>query len=177
MGTNLEELTQKAVSFHGHHCPGLTIGILACHRVLEHLSRAQDEEVVAVMENNSCMADAVQALTGCTFGKGNLLFQDWGKMAVTFYLRQDQRAFRVAFLGSRPADMSKEDYIGYLHGHLELFRLVEVPYAERPTAEVHPSLPCNLCREPTMETRLVGLLCIPCAEKEETGRLGLRTKK
>ena len=166
MRENIKELTRTAVAFHGHCCPGLTIGILACNRAREHLSRAQDEEVVAVVENNSCMADAVQALTGCTFGKGNLLFRDWGKMAVSFHLREAQRAFRVVFLGNRPEDMSKEDYVGYLEAHPELFRLDEIPYSELPPAEVHPSLPCDHCREPTMATRLVGQLCIPCSNQE-----------
>lgn len=37
MRENLDELIQKAVAFHGHCRPDLAIGILACHRVLEHL--------------------------------------------------------------------------------------------------------------------------------------------
>jgi len=41
--------------------------------------RPQDEELVAVVENDSCAADAIQFITGCTFGKGNLIFHDFGK--------------------------------------------------------------------------------------------------
>ena len=166
MNPNIENLTRQAVVFHGHCCPGLTIGILACAQALEQLSRAKDEEVVSIIENNSCMADAVQALTGCTFGKGNLLFRDWGKMAVSFYLRQSQQAFRIAFWGSRPEEISKEDYIDHLHKHPEFFHMEKVPYEEILQAEIHPSTLCSHCQEPTMSTRLVENLCIPCAEEK-----------
>ena len=61
-----------AVEFHGHLCPGLTIGYLAAKVGLERLGigRAEDEELIAIVENDSCAVDAVQVLTGCTFGKG-----------------------------------------------------------------------------------------------------------
>lgn len=38
-----------------------------------------DEEMVAIVENDSCAVDAIQVLTGCTLGKGNLIFRDYGK--------------------------------------------------------------------------------------------------
>jgi len=34
-------------------------------------NRAEDEEIVAVVETDACGADAIQVRTGCTFGKGN----------------------------------------------------------------------------------------------------------
>jgi formylmethanofuran dehydrogenase subunit E len=67
-------LTQ-VVAFHGHYCPGVTIGYRAALIALRELGveRAQDEELVALCENDACGVDAVQALTGCTLGKGNLI--------------------------------------------------------------------------------------------------------
>lgn len=89
---------QKAVEFHGHVCPGLLVGFRAAEEALRRMevSRAQDEELVAVVENDACGVDAVQVLTGCTFGKGNLLFRDWGKQVFTFVRWQDGRGIRVA---------------------------------------------------------------------------------
>ena len=53
---------------------------------------APDEEIVAVVETEMCAVDAIQALTGCTFGKGNLIHRDWGKNAYTFFRRSDGKA-------------------------------------------------------------------------------------
>lgn len=44
-------------------------------------AHARDEEVVAAMEPDMCGVDAIQFLTGCTFGKGNLIDLDVGKNA------------------------------------------------------------------------------------------------
>ena len=63
---------QECVHFHGHLCPGLAIGygaVKAAQQALG-LAAAEDEEVVAVVENDSCAVDAIQVLLGCTFGKG-----------------------------------------------------------------------------------------------------------
>ena len=58
--------------------------------------RAQDEELVAIVECDNCAVDAIQELTGCTFGKGNLIYRDLGKTAFTFIRRSDGKAIRVA---------------------------------------------------------------------------------
>ncbi len=47
-------------------------------------SRDKDEEMVAITENDACGVDAVQFILGCTFGKGNLHFRDYGKQAHRF---------------------------------------------------------------------------------------------
>jgi formylmethanofuran dehydrogenase subunit E len=61
---------------HGHECPGLAIGYRMAAAGFEALesARAEDEELVAIVENDACGVDALQCLTGCTFGKGNLLW-------------------------------------------------------------------------------------------------------
>ncbi len=42
-----------------------------------------------------CGVDAIQFITGCTFGKGNLIHKDYGKNAFSFYRRRDQKAVRL----------------------------------------------------------------------------------
>ncbi|NOZ25951.1 MAG: formylmethanofuran dehydrogenase, partial [Nitrospirae bacterium] len=70
---------EDAVRFHGHVCPGLALGYRVSDLVLRELGpRSEDEELVAIVENNSCAVDAIQVMTGCTFGKGNLIFRDYG---------------------------------------------------------------------------------------------------
>jgi len=90
-----EELIKQTTSFHGHWCPGLAIGIRAAEWALKEMGKAPDEEIVAVVETDMCGVDAVQYLTGCTFGKGNLIYKDYGKNAFTFYRREDGKAARL----------------------------------------------------------------------------------
>ena len=68
-----KDLMDKAIKFHGHACPGVVIGVLVAKYILEHGNDFSiDEELVAVVENDNCSVDAIQALLGTTFGKGNV---------------------------------------------------------------------------------------------------------
>lgn len=89
---------EKSVTFHGHICPGLAIGFKAAQVGLKALGveRAEDEELVAIVENDACGVDAIQVLTGCTLGKGNLIYRDYGKQVYTFANRRTNEAVRVA---------------------------------------------------------------------------------
>ena len=91
-----KETIDRTVAFHGHWCPGLAGGIRAAEWALSELgARSEDEELVAVVETDMCGVDAIQYLTGCTFGKGNLVYRDYGKNAFTFYRRSDGKAARL----------------------------------------------------------------------------------
>ena len=64
-------LWDRAVDFHGHACPGLTIGYRAALYAAEllELDFSEDEDVVCVSENDACGVDAIQAVLGCSIGK------------------------------------------------------------------------------------------------------------
>src|SRR5512141_497308 len=97
------------VEFHGHSCPGLALGYrVAVRAVQEFPRRATDEEIVAIVENDSCAVDAVQVLTGCTFGKGNLIFKDYGKQVYTFVGRPSGKSIRISIDWKKPAETKKE---------------------------------------------------------------------
>ena len=90
----------EIIQFHGHECPGLAMGYRMAAAAMENLEsfRAEDEELVALVENDACGVDALQCVTGCTFGKGNLLFRDYGKHVFTLYARSSrsgERAFAI----------------------------------------------------------------------------------
>ena len=72
---------EEVSNFHGHSCPGLAFGYRVALAAMDTLAvgHSTDEELVAMVENNSCAVDAIQAMAGCTFGKGNLIFKDHGK--------------------------------------------------------------------------------------------------
>ncbi|MEW6622683.1 MAG: FmdE family protein [Bacillota bacterium] len=91
-------LWEKSVDFHGHVCPGLAIGYRVAEIALERINenRSEDEELVTIVENDACGIDAVMVVTGCTLGKGNLLFKDTGKQVYTFGSRTSGKALRIA---------------------------------------------------------------------------------
>lgn len=172
---------EKTVEFHGHWCPGLAIGIRAGEYALSQLGRAADEEVVAVVETDMCGVDAIQVLTGCTFGKGNLLYRDHGKMAFSFFRRKDGKGVRLVFdrqqLGEEEDDFAQLNG-KWLKGELEpvdqarlmnlrdqrtrhimeapleeLFMVKEPPFAMPRPARILTSLTCQECGEAIMESR------------------------
>ncbi len=90
------EVVARVVEFHGHLCPGLALGIRAAEVARNEVGvNSQETPVVAVVETDLCPADAIQYLTGCTFGNGNLIHLDHGKNAFTFIRLRDNRAVRV----------------------------------------------------------------------------------
>jgi formylmethanofuran dehydrogenase subunit E len=174
---------KKCLDFHGHLCPGVSIGYRAAKAGLDWLAenRAADEEVVAIVENDACGCDAVQVLTGCTFGKGNFIFKDHGKQVFTFFGRNSGKAVRIALkpdafipnerhmeliLKMRNNEATEEDReeFGRLHEQksyeilerpVEALFKVEPVSADAPShARIHSSNPCDRCGEMTMVARL-----------------------
>ncbi|MCL2862751.1 MAG: FmdE family protein [Methanimicrococcus sp.] len=89
----LNEITKRtyddAIAFHGHSCGGLALGYVAAlyAKELLDLDYSEDEEVVVITETDSCTVDSIQTILGCTAGKGNLIVNNWGKTAFSFYKR------------------------------------------------------------------------------------------
>ena len=179
----MHEMIQKVKEFHGHLCPGLTMGVRAAEIALREIGpHAADEEVVAIVETDMCAVDAIQFLTGCTFGKGNLIHRDYGKNAYTFIRRSDGKAIRIVtrpngwppdhperqalFEKIRSDTATEEERRRYWELHEQralavlsipeeqLFEVREVQANIPRQARVHVSLACDACGEMTMETRI-----------------------
>jgi len=184
---------KEAAEFHGHTCPGLAIGYRIAKYVKEHYPRSQDEELVCIAENKSCSIDAIQFMLGCTAGKGNLLFKDYGKQAFTFYSRDKNKALRIYFRGGilkgmdelrqkmaqgelGPEDRERmtafrsqatEKVLSARYEDILTVEEVDIPAPEK--ARIHPSLKCEECGEEFMEIlgRTAGgkVLCKGCFER------------
>lgn len=90
------ETLERVAEFHGHYCPGMAMGVHAAALAIEIIGKHSDgTEVVALAETDMCGADAVQFLTCCTFGKGNLIHLDHGKNAFTFTRTKDGKTVRI----------------------------------------------------------------------------------
>ncbi len=166
-----KELMEKATRFHGHICPGLAIGVLAAKYVLEHgFKYSPNEEVVAVVENDNCSIDAFQALLGTTYGKGNLIHQDYGKLNYYFYNRETEKAIKLSLKSKAfgKKKLSKHERIKHLLDSKpeNIFSIYEIEFNPPGLAEIEESIPCDICGEPTMNSRLMfyknSSMCIPC---------------
>jgi formylmethanofuran dehydrogenase subunit E len=167
---------QEIVRFHGHDCPGLAMGYRMAQAGMKALSalRSEDEEVVAIVENNACGVDALQCISGCTFGKGNLIFRDYGKHVYTLYSRATGKGVRIVLHGNGiPKDMkgNRAELIQFILQAREsdILSMREVVVETPEPARIHLSVNCDICGERVMETRIRALngkrVCIPCAEK------------
>ena len=181
---HLPEDLKQCVAFHGHLCPGLVYGYLVAKGAAAFLgiNRSQDEEVVAISENDTCAVDALQVILGTTVGKGNLILKDYGKNVFTILNRLDKKAFR----------MSRKESYRYEGKHQQEYEALEAAYAadrateeqrwrqkilksfdllakpldavfevraiecpEPPYAPLAPSKACATCGEMTMATKMV----------------------
>ena len=177
---------KRCEAFHGHVCGGLAIGYLAASAGMDWLreKRALDEELVAIVETDACCVDAIQVLTGCTFGKGNLIHKDYGKMGFTFFNRRTGEGVRLAMkpdvfrVNDRQIDLFKKTRDGsitdaereelqslgmkrtaeVLNAHAEnLFSMTPVTAGMPDKARIEPSMPCVRCGEPTMSSKLASV--------------------
>ncbi len=175
---------RQCIDFHGHVCPGLSIGYRAARAALDNLqsSRAEDEELLAIVETDACGVDAVQVVTGCTLGKGNLVFKDLGKQAFTFVLRSSRHGVRLvkkpeAFnadprhrelldkVRAGQASNAEQQEFTELHQRAsrqlldmpleDLFSWQEGQFRIPDKARIEPSECCAKCGESTMISKLV----------------------
>jgi len=178
-----QEDYKTCAQFHGHTCMGLTLGYLASKLALDFLAerRALDEELVCITETDACCCDAIQVLTGCTFGKGNLIFKDIGKMAFTFGSRTSGTGVRLSMkpgimdapeqerllldkIRTQNATTAEIKEYETLHerrsnalfsqGPDGFFSLQEITLNMPSKARMAPSLLCDTCNEPVMMTKL-----------------------
>lgn len=175
MACSLEkELIDKTIEFHGHNCPGLTIGIRVSELAMEKLDIREVTNPVCVVETDMCAVDAVQFLTGCTFGKGNLIHKDYGKSGFTFYDREAQKGFRAVFRNDFASDENNRGnrIEQLLQADLnDLFLTEEVTLPPFRPARILKSISCDSCSEKVMESRVRMFdgrnLCIPCFQNVE----------
>lgn len=173
----------EVIKFHGHSCPGLALGYrvaLAAVKELNMQNISEDEEVVAIVENDSCAVDAIQVLTGCTFGKGNLIFKDYGKQVYTFIKRPSGDAVRIAIDFTPPKETEEEkemwkrysegdrseDVLKAVHNRKakkikaildapdsELLKIKRMVLQLPSEAKIYPSIRCEMCGEKVAEPK------------------------
>ncbi len=185
---------EQAVEFHGHSCGGLASGYRVAIAAMKALGvdRPKDEELVAISETDACGVDAIQVITGCTAGKGNLIIHDYGKHAFTFYCRRSNKAVRIvtSLDGFLPEEMnvlrpkvfsgqaSEEEVARFqelahqgVHAILSApeENILKVSFVEMEPpkkARIFTSIPCASCGEMVADAKTREhegkRVCIPC---------------
>ncbi len=185
MGCKLNKETIDAtIAFHGHTCPGLAIGIRVAELAIEQLDINQSTAPVCMVETDMCAVDAIQFLTGCTFGKGNLIHKDYGKSGFTFFDRNAGKGIRVVFKDERRPKNTDENDVGTLMQKMadgtatdaekqqaadlraariedimgakldDLFSIQKIAVPPVRPARILESIQCQSCHEMTMESRI-----------------------
>jgi formylmethanofuran dehydrogenase subunit E len=173
----MDETVRKAVEFHGHLCPFVVVGAKAASYAMEKLgvSRAGDEELFCIAETANCAVDAIQAIAGCTVGKGNLYIRDYGKNVFIFGSRKSGKALRLYFnpevFKGKSLEEKVELALSLSPEEAFVAEFVDIEFPEE--AEIRSSVRCSACGEYAMDTKVKEIngkkLCLPCyfAAREE----------
>jgi formylmethanofuran dehydrogenase subunit E len=175
----LETLLNKAKEFHGDACPGIAMGTRMSIAGIEELGMnplERNRDLVVIVEIDRCATDAVQAISGCSFGKRTLKFRDYGKFGITFMDLSSGEAVRVSALEKPRKNMNEEEMASIVDEIIktpdeELFKIqkvqVDLPEEDVPGPPVSRTA-CERCGESIMDHREVIInnetVCRACAD-------------
>lgn len=84
-----EAMLREAENFHGELCPGIALGVRMLYHTGCHFNVAQkDPELRVYLGEDGCICDALQALTGATFGNGRLRVSREASFAIGYRERE-----------------------------------------------------------------------------------------
>ena len=100
-----KQILLDALKFHGHKCwasvAGVRVGLAALRTLdVKRSGGTQLHGIVEIGEEHGgmCFADGIQYATGCTFGKGNIHKQPYGKLAFTLIDKATNRAVHISYM-------------------------------------------------------------------------------
>ncbi len=92
-----QKIIKLATDLHGHLAPGIALGLRMSELALMKLGISRgNKHLIAISETARCLADAMQAATGCTLGHGNAFVENYGKLAITIGEVKTNKGMRVA---------------------------------------------------------------------------------
>lgn len=194
-----KQTLEKALEFHGHKCWASVAGVRVGLAALEKLGvkRAGGTQLYGIIEigedhGGMCFGDGIQYATGCTFGKGNIRKQPYGKLGFTLIEKSTNRSVRAIFTSKLQSQIAASRFMQKrgagisadeipMDEQMELVNLVwDAPAADvlqvgevkdypgNWVPEVMGFKPCGYCGELTALAylRVVGdkHVCIPCSD-------------
>lgn len=98
-----DEQMKNILALHGHLCAGVAIGIRVSQAALREMGVNDfKNELVGIVETDTCPVDAVQMLVGTTAGRHNLIYNKTGKSIFTFVRRADGKGVKITVKESKP---------------------------------------------------------------------------
>ena len=173
---SLQPYFEEGVKFHGYLSPGFVLGVIMVDLAKELLGPRN--LINAVVETKSCLPDAIQLMTCCTYGNGWMRVKDWGKTALTLYDKYELEGIRL-FCNleeikkyplieqwlMRIGDINKEEVAKEImragRDILSWQRVRVAPYKRMKKARLTF---CNSCGE--AHPAIDGDLCIRCSDKD-----------
>lgn len=177
--TDIDILLQKATAFHGDMCAGIVLGTrmtVIGMRELGMDSLEKNRNLIVFVEIDRCIADAIQAITGCSLGHRTLKYKPYGKFAATYIDVKTGKAVRVSVIEKKRTDKTgpeaMKDAVRILRETPEpdLFRVKQVhltiPDGDLPGLPKHKAR-CSRCNEMILDNKEVHLdgmvVCGNCA--------------
>jgi len=90
---SFDEYVEKVATFHGYPAPGVLIGGFMVDLAVKNLPEGILYD--ALCETRTCLPDAIQLLTPCTFGNGWLTVLPMSLFAISFYDKYTGEGVRV----------------------------------------------------------------------------------
>jgi formylmethanofuran dehydrogenase subunit E len=175
---------QDVVQFHGCYCLDIAMGYRVSKALVREMGSdlADMKAVFARVGTPTCAVDAIQKITGCTFGKRNLIMMDLGKSVFMLQNTKTGKAVRAYchywdnFDHSKIRAVRKEanspgateqaktalkealdDSIAAILSLPEeqLFRIEQVSVDAPPKSSKYESAPCGACGEYTNVANLI----------------------
>lgn len=113
---------------------GLRVGAAAMNALgVEHIGDSFLHAILELGDNHcaTCFADGIQVITGCTYGKGNIVKSHKGKWGVTLIDKRTIRAVRLTLRAEAMLANKKTEFFTNL-------RMVGVPPTQVPDEVVEP---------------------------------------
>ena len=177
--TDLDLLLQKAKEFHGEICAGIVLGTrmtIIGMRELGMNPLEKNRNLIVYVEIDRCIADAIQAITGCSLGHRTLKYRPYGKFAATYVDLKTGTAVRVNVLEKKRTEKTgkeaMKDAVKILleTPESDLFRIrrvnLTIPDGDMPGMPKYRAR-CSRCNEMIVDnkeiTRDGTVLCGNCA--------------
>ena len=177
--TDLDVLLRKAKEFHGEICAGIVLGTrmtIIGMRELGMKPTEKNRNLIVYVEIDRCIADAIQAITGCSLGHRTLKYRPYGKFAATYVDLKTGTAVRVTVVEKKRTEKTGKEAMKDAAKILldtpeaDLFRIKRVNLAI-PDGDM-PGMPkfrarCSRCSEMIVDNKEItvegAVLCGNCA--------------
>ncbi len=152
----LQEDLDRAAAYHGHLCGGQYIGTRMARLALAYFHIDDPDtyrDLIAFVECDRCLADAVCSVAGCKLGRRRLKWFDYGIMSASFYDMATKKAIRISQRPDVPRAPHGGDLVAFFapYADADLFYVHEIDLPDL-TEDDFPGKPrqtavCEVCGE------------------------------